>query len=373
MPTASSGTQGRLASLDIFRGATIAAMTLVNNPGDWGHVYPPLEHAAWNGWTFTDTVFPFFLWIVGVSMTLSTAKRMERGDDKRRLFAHALRRAALLFAIGIGIGFIWNWNFTTVRIPGVLQRIALCYLIATAILLWTNLRAQILWVIGLFTAYWMAMTLIPVPGFGPGRLDVPVGNFAQWIDNLLLSGHMWGQTKVWDPEGLISSLPAIGTCLLGTFAGRLLRSRFTPAEKTAWFCVSGALLMGLGHVLSIWMPINKSLWTPTYALFMGGLAALCFGVWYWLADVQGYARWFTPLRIFGMNAIAVFIASGEVAISCGRIHAASGLSVGEWFFRTVCAPVGDPYLASEIFAVTHVALMFVIAWAMYRKGWFLKL
>jgi predicted acyltransferase len=365
--------QGRLQSLDIFRGATIASMTLVNNPGDWGHVYTPLEHAPWHGWTFTDTVFPFFLWIVGVALTLSTAKRVERGQDKRQLLWHGVRRAAILFAVGIGMGFVWRWNFSTVRIPGVLQRIAVCYLIALAIFLWTSIRGQILWFAGLLAAYWVCMTLIPVPGYGPGRLDVPVGNFAQWIDSLALSGHMWASTKVWDPEGLVSTLPAIGTCLAGILAGHLLRARLSPAEKTAWFTVGGALAMGLAQVLTIWMPINKNLWTPSYTIFMAGLASLCFGVWYWLADVQGQGRWFAPLRVFGLNAIAVFIVSGELAIALGRIHVRPQLSLGEWLFQSVYAPVGEPYIASLLWAVSFVAVTFGFAWGLYRKGWFLKL
>lgn len=365
--------KGRLQALDIFRGVTIASMTLVNNPGDGGLVYAPLEHSEWHGWTFTDTVFPFFLWIVGVSMAFSIAKRVERGESKRDLLLHAFRRAALLYLIGVGIGFVWDWNFATVRIPGVLQRIAVCYLIATAILLWTSIRGQVYWLIGVMAVYWVCMTLIPVPGFGAGHLELKVGNFAQWIDNLVLAGHMWRHTLVWDPEGLVSTLPAIGTCLFGVLAGHLMRSQRTPAEKTSWLCVGGALLMGLGHFLTIWMPINKSLWTPTFAIFMAGLASLCLGVYYWLADVQGYGRWFTPFRIFGMNAIAVYIASGELAISSGRIHINAQTTLSQWYFRTVCAPLGDLYIASLLAALSHVAIMFLVAWVMYRKGWFLKL
>ena len=306
-------------------------------------------------------------------MALSTAKRVERGENKRQLLMHALRRAVLLFLIGIGISFIWNWNFATVRIPGVLQRIAVCYFIATASLLWTSIRGQIYWLIGLMTVYWVCMTLIPVPGFGAGHLELKIGNFAQWIDSMVFPGHMWAHTKVWDPEGLVSTLPAIGTCLFGVLAGHLMRSKFTPAEKTAWLCTGGALLMGVGHFLTIWMPINKSLWTPTFAIFMAGLASLCLGVYYWLADVHGYAKWLTPFRIFGMNAIAAYIASGELAISSGRIHVNPQTTVSQWYFQTACAPVGDLYIASLLAALTHVALIFLVAWGLYRKGWFLKL
>ncbi|MBI4876727.1 MAG: DUF1624 domain-containing protein, partial [Acidobacteria bacterium] len=209
---------GRLESLDVFRGATIAAMILVNNPGSWSAVYSPLLHAGWHGWTPTDLIFPFFLWISGVAMTLSFAKRMERGDGRRRLFLHTLRRAAAIFGVGLFLNAFPYFDLATLRIPGVLQRIAVCYLIAAAIFLTTKLRGQAIAILSLLGVYWAVMKWIPVPGYGAGVLEKH-GNFAQWIDSLVLSGHMWSATKTWDPEGIVSTLPSIATVLFGVLCG----------------------------------------------------------------------------------------------------------------------------------------------------------
>jgi len=227
---------GRLSSLDVFRGATIASMMLVNNPGNWNAVYPPLRHSAWHGWTFTDTIFPFFLWIAGVSMTFSFAKRLERNDRRARLLTHTLQRAATIFLLGLFLNLFPLFQFSTVRIPGVLQRIAVCYLIAGAIFLYTSLRGQIVWTASLLLVYCALMKLAPVPGFGAGILERE-GNFAQYVDQMVLSGHMWASTRTWDPEGIVSTLPAIATILFGILTGHLLRSRVTPESKTAWLMV----------------------------------------------------------------------------------------------------------------------------------------
>src|ERR1022692_3291703 len=212
-------TASRLVSLDAFRGATIALMVLVNNAGSGRDSYPQLEHAAWHGWTITDTVFPSFVWIVGVAITLSLGKRLAGGTSKSRLMAQVARRAAVLFALGLAVYAFPSFDLGTQRILGVLQRIAICYLIASAIYLFTGVRGQILWIVGLFAAYWMMMTLIPVPGYGPGRLDVE-GNFAHYIDRLVLGAHNYANTRTWDPEGVVSTLPAIATALFGVLAAR---------------------------------------------------------------------------------------------------------------------------------------------------------
>src|SRR5436190_9406760 len=208
----------RLVSLHAFRGATIALMVLVNNAGSGRDAYAPLDHAEWHGWTITDTVFPSFLWIVGVAITLSLGKRLAAGTPKSKLLAQAARRAAVLFVFGLLVYAFPHFNLGTQRILGVLQRIAICYLIASAIFLYSGVRAQILWIVGLFTAYWMMMTLIPVPGFGAGRLDV-AGNLAHYVDHMVLGAHNYAHTKTWDPEGLVSTLPAIATALFGILAG----------------------------------------------------------------------------------------------------------------------------------------------------------
>jgi predicted acyltransferase len=359
----------RLVSLDVFRGITMASMVLVNNPGS-GHTYAPLEHAEWNGWTFTDTVFPFFLWIVGVAMTLSFARRVEQGDNRGRLLGHAAKRSAIIFATGLLMALIPRFPWATLRIPGVLQRIAVCAFIAAAIFLYTSIRGQLIWIGGLLTVYWMLMTLVPVPGFGPGVLSKE-GNFSRWVDGHVLTGHMWSATKVWDPEGVVSTLPAIATVLFGIMAGHILRMKKTPAERTAWLFSAGCGLAFLGWLMSLVMPINKSIWTASFSVFMAGLAFLEFACCYWMIDVQGWRRWTRPTAIFGMNALAVFVVSGMLGKTLGiiRIGDASLKSV---IFRTVFEPLASPMNASLLYALANVALMYLFAWAMYRKGWFIR-
>jgi predicted acyltransferase len=358
----------RLASLDVFRGVTIACMMLVNNPGS-EHVYTPLEHADWHGWTFTDTVFPFFLWIVGVAMTLSFARRVERGADRGKLLLHALQRSAVIFGVGLLLNGFPYYHLSTLRIPGVLSRIAVCYLIAAAIFLFTKVRGQVIAIVVLLAGYWMLMKLVPVPGVGAGHLGKEA-NFAHWIDSLVLTGHMWSHTKTWDPEGIVSTLPAIATVLFGILAGHLLRSRRSPAERTSWLFFGGNALICLGLILNVWMPINKNLWTTSFSVFMAGLATVVFAIWYWLIDVQrsGRLRWWTrPFAIYGMNAIAVYILSGLI----GRL-----MSLFHWHapvFDTLFAPLSaNPENASLYYAIAFTLMLYLAAYAMYRRGWFLK-
>lgn len=348
-------------------------MILVNNPGA-NESYAPLEHAAWHGWTFTDTVFPFFLWIVGVAMTLSTARRVERGEDRGQLLLHTLRRAVIIFLLGFLLGPFPNINWATIRIPGVLQRIAVCYLIASVIFLFTKVRGQIIAVVGLNAVYWGLMTLYPTPGCGPGSLTMDC-NFARYIDGLLIPGHMWSATKVWDPEGLVSTLPAISTVLFGILSGHLLRRFSSSAERLKWLVVQGLALLALAYTLAIWMPFNKALWTTPYALLMAGLASLLFAFWFWIADMGSLARWFRPFEIFGTNAILMFVLSGSFAKIMSRVKIADGdtfISLHGWFYRHVCLAVAEPINASLLYALMNVAVLFLIAYALYRKRWFLK-
>lgn len=374
----------RLLSLDAFRGATIAGMILVNNPGSWSHIYPQLEHAAWNGWTFTDLIFPFFLWIVGVSMTLSYAKRLEAGADTRTLLMHTFRRAAIIFGLGLflngfpfGLLFGHHFDLSSMRIPGVLQRIAVCYLIGSAIYLHTNLVGQVRWIIGLLAVYWVAMKVIPVPGFGPGILE-PTGNLCWYIDSNLLSGHTWTGAPVpgFDPEGIFSTLPAIATTLFGVLTGRWLRTDKTPEEKTGWMFVAGNVMLLLGAILDIWLPINKNLWTSSYSVFMAGWALICFAVFYWLIDVNGLTKWATPLIIYGMNAIAVFVLSGVIArlLTLIKLVNADGSPVAlkTLIVDNFFSPLASSINASLLFAISWVLAMFVVVWLLWKKKWFLK-
>jgi predicted acyltransferase len=356
--------QGRLQSLDIFRGATIASMILVNNPGS-SPSYAQLEHAAWHGWTFTDTVFPFFLWIVGVAMTLSTAKRMERGESRGQLLRHTVQRAVIIFLLGFLLSPLPNIDWTTIRIPGVLQRIAVCYLVAGVIFLSTKVRGQVIWLVGVNAVYWMLMTLYPVPGCGAGSLTMDC-NFARYVDSLVLSGHMWRVTKVWDPEGIVSTLPAVSTVLFGILAGHLLRQHHEHGERLKWLFGGGAALLAVAHVMAVWMPFNKNLWTTSYAFLMAGLAMVVFGGWYWIADAGGLGRWFRFFEIFGANAILMFVLSGALA----KFAARSGLH--KWWYENVCLAVAQPRNASVLYALSNVLALWVVAWALWKRRWFVR-
>ena len=379
---ATTDTSTRLQSLDAFRGATIASMILVNNPGSWSAIYPQLDHAKWNGWTFTDWIFPFFLWIVGVAMTLSFARRKERGEDRGKLMLHVLRRAVIIFALGLflsgfpfGIGS--NFSFAAWRIPGVLQRIAVCYLCASTIFLFSGLRAQVYWVIGLLASYWAAVTLIPVPGYGAGHLQ-PTGCLPWYIDSNLLAGHTWSGAPApgFDPEGILSTVPAIATTLLGILTGHWLRTSYTREEKTAWMFVAGNVFLLAGAILDIWLPINKNLWTSSYVVFMAGWALVCFSVFYWLMDVKGHTRWAKPFVIYGMNAIAVFVLSGIIGrlITLIRLAGPDGApeTLKGLIYRTVFVPYFSPVNASTLFAVAFIVVMYLVVWVMWKKSWFIK-
>src|SRR4051812_9801377 len=293
---------GRMTSLDVLRGLTIAGMILVNNPGDWEAIYSPLEHAPWHGWTPTDLVFPFFLFTVGVSINLALARRAESGGSKRDLYVKIIRRTVIIFALGLFLVGFPHFNFATTRIPGVLQRIAVCYLIASLIFLNTKWRAQALIAAALLLIYWAVMKLIPVPGFGAGNLEME-GNLAAYVDRQLLGGHTW--KPLYDPEGILSTIPAVATALCGVLTGHLLRSGRAPAEKAAAMFVAGLSGVIAGWVWNFWFPINKALWTSSYVLFTAGLALQFLALCYWLVDIKGYRAWAKPFLIFGTNALAV--------------------------------------------------------------------
>lgn len=355
----------RLVALDAFRGATMALMVLVNNPGDGEHVYAPLEHADWNGWTPTDVVFPSFMWIVGVAMTLAFAWRLATGATRARLFTQAFRRAVIIYVLGLLVYVYPGFSWSTQRFMGVLQRIAICYLIATAIYLTTKIRGQILWIIGLMAVYWLAMAFIPVPGYGAGRLDVE-GNLAHYVDKIVLGAHNYRHTKTWDPEGIVSTIPAIATVLLGIMAGHLLRLERTLGERIKWLLVTGVVLLAAGLVCNLWLPINKKLWTDSFVLFMAGLDFVIFGIFLWLVDVLGWTRAVKPLVIMGMNAIAVYLASEFLDEALNATHA------HQWIFSKLFSWPASPYNASLLYAIAYVLLMYLIAYVMFRLRWFLR-
>jgi len=348
-------------------------MVLVNNPGDWGHIYAPLEHAPWNGWTPTDLVFPFFLFIVGVSITFALGTK---GSGKRVIWK-IVRRSATLFFLGFFLNFFPKFDITTVRIPGVLQRIALVYLACSLIFLKTTPRQQVYILCGLLVGYWLLMTVVPVPGIGFANLE-PTTNLAAWIDRTIITpAHVYKVAKVWDPEGLLSTLPAIGTGLIGMLTGTWLRNTRPVAEKIAWLFAAGCLVTLGGLIWDGFFPINKALWTSSYVLLAGGLAMLGLALCYWLIDVQHYRKGVLPFVAFGVNAITVFFLSGMIPRIMNLIHIPQpdGTEIGskEYLYRTFIAPpFNDPKNASLAGALTFVLIWFVILWWMYRKNVIIK-
>jgi predicted acyltransferase len=365
----------RLMSLDVFRGATIAGMLLVNNVGSKASVHPSLRHADWHGWTFADVIFPCFLWIMGVAMTFSFARRVAEGEGRGKLVRQALRRSTLIFGLGLLLNGFPYFELSAFRLPGVLQRIAVCYLAATLIYLYTSLRGQALWTGGLLLGYWLVMKYVPVPGYGAGVLE-PEANLAHYVDRLFLRGHMWQATKTWDPLGIVSTLPAIASTLFGVLAGRLLRSGKTAEAKTAWLFGTGHVLGLAGLVLSLWFPINKNLWSSSYTLLMAGIASNVFAFCYWMIDVKGYKMWARPFAFYGMNAIAVYVLAGLLAKTTIliRVKAEDGstLSLRRWIMECYSFLLGNPADAALLYALSYVALFLAVSYAMYRMRWFVK-
>ncbi|HEX8282469.1 MAG TPA: heparan-alpha-glucosaminide N-acetyltransferase domain-containing protein [Pyrinomonadaceae bacterium] len=369
------GASGRMASLDVFRGMTIAGMILVNNPGDWGAIYSPLEHASWHGWTPTDLVFPFFLFIVGVSVTLALGRRAETAGSKRQIYLKILRRAAIIFALGLFLGGFPAFDLATIRIPGVLQRIAVCYLVTSIIFLNTDWRQQLYVAAALLLGYWALMTLAPVPGFGAGVLDSKEGNLAAYVDRAVFGRHVWRFAKVYDPEGLLSTLPAIATTLAGVLTGHLLRSRRPALEKVSAMFVAGAACVVAGWVWNYWFPVNKALWTSSYVLLTAGLALELLAVCYWLVDVKSYRRWALPFVVFGTNALALYFLAELCAnlisiISLTRAGAAVPLQT--ILYESLFASWAAPKNASLAYAVCTVLFWLGVMTLLYRRRIFIK-
>ena len=398
-PAAPSGSRERLLSLDVFRGMTVAGMLLVNNPGNWDHIFEPLEHAKWNGWTPTDLIFPFFLFIVGVTSYLSLSQRRARGDSESAIVRQILRRGALIFLFGLFLawfpGYMWGkidgmpdptfldrvvYRIQHIRIMGVLQRIAVAYVIGALITLRGSWKQHALTLVGILLGYWALMTLVTVPDRGvPGwqLLDQPDAVLSAWFDRLVLgTNHLWISAKTWDPEGLLSTLPAVGTMMLGQFAGRWIGQPKPIAERLNGMFACGALLM-MGGLMWNWsFPINKTLWTSSYVVFTAGLALVTLATCMWIIDVQGWRRWTQFFVIYGTNPMIAFLGSGlmaRITVTLWKVDTPTGpKSASAIVHQTIFAPFLEPRVASLGYAVTFVVIWFVILWALWRKKIFLK-
>ena len=370
--------QNRLVSLDAFRGMTIAGMLLVNNPGSWSHIYPPLKHAPWHGWTPTDLIFPFFLFIVGVAMTLSFGKMLEKGATRNALMIKTAKRAALIFLVGLALhSFPWiGYDFAHLRIPGVLQRIAVAYFFASMVYLYVpTLKGRVITIASLLFGYWFLQTLVPVPDSGLRGVLQPGLDLGAWVDrNVFTEDHLWVYAKTWDPEGLLSTMPAICTALLGALAGVWLGTQRTPNDKTLGLFIAGAAAIVIGAMWGWVFPINKNLWTSSYVVFTAGIAAQTLAMCYWLIDVRGHQKWAKPFVIFGVNAIAAFFLSSAGARTLNLIKVGSEkVALKTYIFDNFFLSWATPINASLAFAITYVLFWLGVMTIFYKRKIFIKL
>ena len=367
----------RLLSLDVFRGLTVAAMILVNNPGSWSTIYAPLKHAEWNGCPPTDLIFPFFLFIVGVSISYALGSKKESTSQSKLLFT-ALKRASILFGLGLFLNLFPKVftdpmeAFSTVRIPGVLQRIAIVFFFTALIYVKTNQKTQLRLFFGILIAYWALMTFVPVPGIGYANLEKET-NLGAWLDRTILTeAHLWKSVKTWDPEGILSTLPAVATGLFGVLIGTWLRRKDREESvKISWMFSIGILAVVFGLIWDLFFPINKALWTSSFVLYAGGLATIGLALCYWLIDVQGYKKGTTPLVVYGVNAITVFFLSGLIPriLTLIMVNMPDGTRVNSrvWMYETFYTPYFTPINASLAGAVTFILIWLLILWVMFKR------
>ncbi len=366
----------RFTSLDVFRGTAIASMILVNNPGSWSHVYPPLLHADWHGFTPTDLVFPAFLYIMGVAMAFSLARYTQ--DQQPRpttaLYQRLVRRAVILFALGLMLNGFPSYDLSTIRIMGVLQRFSITYLLASLVIL--NWRYWQQWFLAgaILIGYWLAMSVIPVPGFGAGDLT-PEGNFAAYVDRLVLgTNHLYKQAQ-FDPEGLFSTLPAVVTVLVGYFTGRWLRPQPLQSRTSIGLVLFALGCLAAGWIWDLVFPINKQLWTSSYVLFSAGWSMLLLAICYELIEVRKIRSWGFPFKVMGLNAIFLFVASGLVVRILYRTQVGTGEnapSTYTWIYQTFFEPWAGSLNGSLLFAIANVLVWWLILYIMYRFNWLIK-
>ena len=390
----------RLLSLDVFRGLTIAGMLLVNDPGTWSAIFPPLEHAEWNGWTPTDLIFPFFLFIVGITTHLSMSARRARGDDDPALMKQILRRGIIIYLLGFAMAMFpfYQWgtiqslpNATAwdrivyriehVRLLGVLPRIAIVYICAGLLTLKTSLKQQIIIIATLLFGYWFAMTLLPVPGenaIGAQLLHTHDRNLAAYLDRLILTtNHTWTGSVTFDPEGPFSTLPAIATAMLGVIAGTFIARKDKPLlERISGLFAAGAIGMVVGLMWNWSFPINKNLWTSSYVVFTAGMACVTLATVMWLVDYTGVKWWTKPFVVFGVNPIVAFVGSGVMARLVYTLwhvnYQGKSVAVQDAFYQAVFLPWLPPRVASLAFALTYVLVWYGILLVLYRRKIILK-
>ncbi|MDX9846376.1 MAG: heparan-alpha-glucosaminide N-acetyltransferase domain-containing protein [Tenuifilaceae bacterium] len=368
-PQVGENSFGRLISLDVFRGITVVAMIVVNSPGSWSHVYAPLLHKDWHGVTPTDFIFPFFLFIVGVSIALAYTKQINKGIPNALMYRKLIIRSVKIFALGLFLNLWPQFNIAELRVAGVLQRIAIVFLVCGLLFIRANWKKQAVVGAVILVGYWLAMVLIPTPGYGKAMLE-PGTNLAAWIDRIILPGRMWQTT--WDPEGLFSTLPAIASGITGLLAGRLIVSKQSGERKILYLFTAGFIATIVGYAWGCTFPMNKPLWTSSYVLFTSGMAAMVLGVSMFLVDILGYTRGTKPWLIFGSNAIAVYVMAGML-IAVFYSLPIGGASLNVHYFNLLTGLGVAPKLASLTYALLYVGLLFVPAAILYNRKIFVKL
>ena len=369
----------RLLSVDVFRGIAVAGMLLVDYPGDEAAAYWPIRHAQWNGWTAADLIFPSFVFLMGISVVMSFSTRLKRGETRQQIALHAAKRSLILFALGVFLNGAPEFHLASWRIEGVVQRIAICYLAASVLFLWTETRGLIIAAVICLLGYWALMRLIPVPGLGlPGR-DIPVlapdQNLVDWIDRALFSGRLYNTTH--DPEGVLSTIPAIATAIAGVLTGRWLRSERGAPAKAVGMAVAGAASLAVGLLWSRWFPINKNVWTSSFAVFTAGFALIFLALLYWIIEIRGWrGRWTMPFLVFGMNAIIAFCFDELLwaPLYYGHAKASDGKIIGwQQYLNGQLLKIASPANASLIFAFGAVLTVWVLLWLLYRQRILVKI
>jgi len=365
-----TSTLHRLRSLDVLRGLTIILMIIVNTPGSWGHVYPPLLHAEWNGITPTDYVFPAFLFIVGVSIVLSFTKQEEMGRSKAEMTQKIVIRSLKIYLVGL---FLWLWpsfNFEGIRWVGVLPRIAFVFLACALLFLYTSNRIRLYIGIAILLLYWIVMAYVPVPGVGLPDLSVPEKNWAHYIDKMLLPGRLWKHT--WDPEGILSTLPAIATGILGMIAGSILLQKEALTQKVNQLFFYGFILLFSGDIMQWFFPLNKNLWSSSFTLFMGGVTALALAAAVYALDVKKSHYPFQFAHVFGVNSIFAYSLSSLLTV----VFYSSkwwGVAFNKEFMG-LWENIGLPLkLGSLFYALLYVLVIWLPTYYLFKRKIFIKL
>jgi predicted acyltransferase len=375
----------RLASVDVLRGLTIAFMILVNNNGHEADAYWPLKHAAWNGFTPTDLVFPTFLFLVGITTVFSTASRLAKGVSKQSLFLHVLRRSVLLYLLGLVVNSFPYFHLHTMRFYGVLPRIAICYLIVASLyLISPGWRDKLAVAIAALVSYWILMRFVPVPGYGVPTHDIPLldrdANLTAWLDRQIFSpSHLYERTR--DPEGLLSTIPAIATALFGLLTGIWLRTQRTLTQKVTGIAIAGLSCVLFGGLWNLSFPINKKLWTSSYVLFAGGLSLLLLALCLFIVDLLkkdssrsgGHSRFLTPFFVFGTNAIAAYVFSELLQSTFGSIHLRPGLNLQQFLYQAIAHVIPNPAFASLLYSLGFVFICWLFVRELYRRNIFMKI